>query len=480
MKIRKIKKLLRSKIIIAVVIFGLFLSFMALRQPSPLKAPRIIKSSVTSNSLFFASNREYSVKLGERNTNKPVIEYSLPEGNKISFSYRDIDGKLVSPIQKDETVTFPDVAPNIDLLYTTLPTSLKEEIIIKNQVQGHIFNFNLNTTEAYPQSQTDALFSPTFFDKNGKYLFHFEKPFVIDANGTRTDNVSVQIKKDTKTDSYFMSLDVDRAWLQSPDRKYPITIDPTIVHDTTAEFATGQFNRVADIGTGFITGATGGTITYKDGYTIHTFTSGTTSFTPSVAGNVEVLVVGGGGGGGYDSGGGGGAGGVRTNSGFAVTPQTYNIIVGPGGNGSSGSQAGTGTSSVFSSITAVGGGYGGDGIAGSGSPTGGNGGSGGGGCGDNPASVTYYGGSGTSGQGYAGGSGFHSSGYNAGGGGGGGAGVVGENEPGSPPTSNPQRAGNGGIGVVSSISGVSTYYGGGGGVISISGNADCKAYAFGF
>ena len=36
--------------------------------------------------------------------------------------------------------------------------------------------------------------------------------------------------------------------------------------------------------------ATGGTITYVGGYTIHTFTSSGT-FTPSVAMNVEVLVV---------------------------------------------------------------------------------------------------------------------------------------------------------------------------------------------
>ena len=43
--------------------------------------------------------------------------------------------------------------------------------------------------------------------------------------------------------------------------------------------------------------ATGGTITYSGGYTIHTFTTNGT-FTPSASGNVEVLVVGGGGGGG--------------------------------------------------------------------------------------------------------------------------------------------------------------------------------------
>ena len=61
--------------------------------------------------------------------------------------------------------------------------------------------------------------------------------------------------------------------------------------------------------------ATGGTVTTSGDYTIHTFTSGSGTFTSNGAGNVEVLVVAGGGGGtpGTDccvGGGGGGAGGV--------------------------------------------------------------------------------------------------------------------------------------------------------------------------
>ncbi len=92
--------------------------------------------------------------------------------------------------------------------------------------------------------------------------------------------------------------------------------------------------------------STGGTITYTDsnglnprssqayagGYTIHTFTADGT-FTPSIAGNVSVLVVAGGGGGGMDMGGGGGGGGVVYNSSYAVTPVPINVKVGLDGAG---------------------------------------------------------------------------------------------------------------------------------------------------
>ncbi len=62
---------------------------------------------------------------------------------------------------------------------------------------------------------------------------------------------------------------------------------------------------------GSLLAATGGTVTTSAGYTYHTFT-GDGTFTPSIAGTVEVLVVAGGGGGGNASdrtGGGGGGGG---------------------------------------------------------------------------------------------------------------------------------------------------------------------------
>ena len=435
------------QILLFVILLGLFLGFMALRQPSPLKAPRIQTSNATSNSLYYASNKEFSVSLGERNTNKPVIEYSLPAGNKVSFSFRDIKGKQVAPEAKDNSVTFKEVSPNIDLKYTTLPRGLKEEIVLKKQVTNHLFTFNLNATKAYPQVQTDTLFSSTFYDKKGNYLFHFEKPFALDAKGSRTDNVSVQIRKDTKTDSYSMTLNVDRDWLESKDRTYPIVIDPTIIHDTNSVFATGQFNRTKTLEnrtTSLYALATGGNITFKDGYAIHTFPNGAGTFTATGNMNVEVLVVAGGGGGGSTFGGGGGGGGVLYNSSYAVTTTPISVSVGTGGAVDT-----NGNNSVFGTMTAIGGGHGGSSNNCSviiGSTSGGSGGGGG---------YNGAGSGGTAGQGNAGGSGPGcSSPYPSGGGGGaGGAGGSGSGG----------VSGSGGAGVSYSISGTATYYGGGGG-----------------
>jgi len=191
--------------------------------------------------------------------------------------------------------------------------------------------------------------------------------------------------------------------------------------------------------------ATGGTKTTSGAYTIHTFLSSGT-FTPDFAGEVEYLVIAGGGSGASGNdyfGGGGGAGGYLTAAGFAVAATGLTVTIGAGGAG--GDNTGTnGSNSVFSTITAIGGGTG---YAA--------GGSGGGGREATAA------GSGTSGQGNDGGSGGGGSSDATGGGGGSGA-IGGAGGGGA--------SGAGGAGTSSSITGSAVTRAGGGGGGSYTGS----------
>lgn len=199
---------------------------------------------------------------------------------------------------------------------------------------------------------------------------------------------------------------------------------------------------------------TGGTITTAGGYRIHTFTSSGTFTIASgtTISDIEYIVVAGGAGNAAGQGGnreaGSGAGGYRSSvsgesSGGGASPESkltltagaYTVTVGSGGTGQA-----NGNNSVFSTITSLGGGWGGnnDGEAGN------NGGCGGG------SWYTQTVSSGTAGQGYAGGpSGGTNSWTGGGGGGAGGAG-------------NGTGVGLGGIGVESGISGANVTYSTGG------------------
>jgi hypothetical protein len=209
--------------------------------------------------------------------------------------------------------------------------------------------------------------------------------------------------------------------------------------------------------------ATSGSFTIRNGYIIHSFTiTGTSIFTPTFNGPVEVLIVGGGGGG-SQYGGGGGGGGVIYMPVVNVTAGTnYLIVVGSGGASSSNGQ----DSSAFNAI-AAGGGMGGiqdaPGVAG---------GSGGGG---GPGQLYTNLGGVSSGNSLGPNSGFIygnsggktttlRTGWPFRGAGGGGAGVpapdTDTNFTGATTQTGP---GSGGVGIVNSILGPSYYWGGGGG-----------------
>ena len=131
---------------------------------------------------------------------------------------------------------------------------------------------------------------------------------------------------------------------------------------------------------------TGGTVTtYSSGgsdYRTHTFLANG-NFVTTVAGNVDVMLVGGGGGGSNAQSGGGAGGGMITMTAYGTTAQTYAMVIGAGG-AAAGTQGNAGASTTGFGETATGGGGGGFG------GVGGNGANGG--AGGEPA---YAGGTGT-------------------------------------------------------------------------------------
>jgi hypothetical protein len=186
---------------------------------------------------------------------------------------------------------------------------------------------------------------------------------------------------------------------------------------------------------------------------------------------VDILLVAGGGGGG---GGGGGAGGMLTQSFTVVGGNSFTVTVGAGGAGCSNQSTAdstSGSNSVLTGFTAIGGGYGG---SGSGNFAGGNGGSGGGGSLSSSTTGTSAGGTATSGQGNAGGTATSSSNPGWTSGGGGGAGAVGGSASNYNTGDTSPFGPLGGAGLASSITGSSVTYAAGGQAYwsdTVSGNA---------
>ena len=314
---------------------------------------------------------------------------------------------------------------------------------------GSAFNMNLPAGVAGAIVSV-ADYSATFQTNN----------LTIVPNGTdKIGSLNENAKLDTKGQSVtFVFVDSTQGWINTMD-------------------STSNVRGLSDFIVATVSGCGNTLSTAPDcaNYKIATFTGPGTfcvsqGGTASGSNTVDYLVVAGGGGGGAGcgSGGGAGAGGMRfsfpnpATGGLPISAQAYPITVGAGGTKGDGSvppspgpsaRCGSqGASSIFSSITSAGGGFGG---GGSYTRPGGNGGSGGGGgragsagSGNTPSVSPSQGNNGGAGSGGPSGS--------YGGGAGGGHNAVGSAGSGN-------SGGNGGAGSALTVSGASVTYAGGGG-----------------
>jgi len=188
---------------------------------------------------------------------------------------QDVKTKTELIKQEDkEIVKNFDVVKGVDVLYEILPgKGLKEEIVVRNQegfrkeciekmLEGgvkdtqacslprNVFTFDLILDKNVEVHQAiggvNEKPNGTYFftDKDGKYLFHFLPLFAEDSRKKRTNNVKLYIDH-KEGNTYEMKVIVDLKWMLSPSRVQPVRIDPSIVHDSQAEFDAGKAkNRI--------------------------------------------------------------------------------------------------------------------------------------------------------------------------------------------------------------------------------------------
>lgn len=169
-------------------------------------------------------------------------------------------------------IAFSSPNGEITTEYSMRRDGLKENIILNKIPKENTFPSTLKTQGLITKISAEGI--PIFFDKNNKYQFHFERPYVKDGNGAISYAVKYKVvgqeeenaqktQKSFTTEllsslhtitqtgqTYVLQVEVDSTWLHDPQRVLPITIDPTIVHNSTSTFATGASDGTVDTGSG--------------------------------------------------------------------------------------------------------------------------------------------------------------------------------------------------------------------------------------
>ncbi|MDP9794715.1 RHS repeat-associated protein [Catenuloplanes nepalensis] len=192
-----------------------------------------------------ATANTFTSRFGDRTDR--IARYEL-DGRSVTLGLPGTPRPL-TPSAKGATVTIPGAFPGATLRYDVTGGALKEQIVLDRPPAGDAsFTFTLGLDGVRAAANPDGSIAFRAADGDGRPLFYLPKPFMFDDRddpaGPDGKAFSPAVTQTLAGDT--LTITADRAWLASPDRKYPVVIDPTIkVQPQVGAAQDGQISRYA-------------------------------------------------------------------------------------------------------------------------------------------------------------------------------------------------------------------------------------------
>lgn len=194
------------------------------------------------NDYYTNKSNDYKVKFKE--DGKDTLMQMIKDDNYINIKLKNANATKAKRIKNisnlAEDITYENVLDDINIEYKTLPTKIKETIVLKNSKKTE-FTFTVKTNLILEKNNTYILAK-----KDGKTIFTIDSPYMEDANGEISYNVDyrlIEIK-----DGYELILSLDKEWLNAESRKYPVYVDPTITNQNQSGGMQDTYIHPGDIG----------------------------------------------------------------------------------------------------------------------------------------------------------------------------------------------------------------------------------------
>lgn len=165
------------------------------------------------------------------------------------LSFKLAGAASVAPSATDERARYSDALPGVDLRYVAGPDAVKEELILASKDAPSVYSYALALSPGLEARETESG-GIDVRDGEGKRTFALLPPFMSDAAGER-GSVSMNLSADGSQ----ITLRADRAWLDEPERAFPVAVDPTVstsaLRDCTIRSATPTTPEcLGDLGVG--------------------------------------------------------------------------------------------------------------------------------------------------------------------------------------------------------------------------------------
>jgi RHS repeat-associated protein len=169
---------------------------------------------------------------GSLSTSATILPASLPSslsspvtvgsgGQTVSFALEGAGGTASA---SGSSATYAEALPNVKASYEEQATRLKETLSLQSASAPSVYHYHLSTTGGVSAKLVDG--AVVFSDAQGHPRYVMPPPAIADAGAAgRPDGRDVHYT--LSEDGSQLDVVVDTAWLSSPERVFPVTIDPT-------------------------------------------------------------------------------------------------------------------------------------------------------------------------------------------------------------------------------------------------------------
>lgn len=121
--------------------------------------------------------------------------------------------------------TFADVVGGVDVAYRVRGKSLKETLTLASARAPSSYTFAVDAPDL--DARMGGSGEVVFVDAGGRSRFTFEAPWMQDGAGS-VSRAARYVLGGRESGRETVRLEIDRSWLESPDRGFPVIVDPTV------------------------------------------------------------------------------------------------------------------------------------------------------------------------------------------------------------------------------------------------------------
>lgn len=177
------------------------------------------------------------------------------DGKRVSFQLVDaapssLERETSAKSKVKNRATYADVFANTDLVYEVGPSGVQEVFVLEEKPgKSGRTSWTWRISAPGLKLSKDKWGNILFTDSAGKPQLTVPRPIMWDSAGTLGDraneqgDVSTSVSKDG--DAWLLKMTADRKWLNSPERVYPVNVDPDLYannEDTHGYKTNGQTN----------------------------------------------------------------------------------------------------------------------------------------------------------------------------------------------------------------------------------------------